>query len=101
MQYFEVTIIVFNNGNFQPMKQLSDKQINALKQNIPGLIGKKIREQREKQNITQTELAQAVGKDRQYLYKIETGRVTPNIATVAILAEALGISISELLREIV
>jgi len=88
---------LLDNGNFQPMKQLTDKRINSLKQSIPELVGSLIKLEREKQNLTQTELAQAVGKDRQYLYKIESGKVTPNITTIAILAEALGLTIGELL----
>lgn len=79
------------------MKQLTDKNINDLKQSVPGLVGKLIRQEREKQHLSQTELAQAVGKDRQYLYKIESGKVTPNVTTVAILAEALGVTLGELL----
>jgi transcriptional regulator with XRE-family HTH domain len=81
------------------MKQLTDKRIRVLKETTPLLLGKRIREEREKQEITQTELAQAVGKDRQYLYKIESGKVTPNVSTVAILAEALGIPTYELFKE--
>ena len=81
------------------MKQLTEKRIRVLKETTPILIGKRIREEREKQKITQTELAQAVGKDRQYLYKIETGKVTPNISTITILAEALAIPSFELFKE--
>lgn len=81
------------------MKQLTDKRIRVLKETTPILLGKRIREEREKQGITQTDLAQAVGKDRQYLYKIESGKVTPNVSTVAILAEALGIPTYELFKE--
>ncbi|MNJ86444.1 anaerobic benzoate catabolism transcriptional regulator [compost metagenome] len=84
-------------GNFHLMKTLTYKRINAIKESTPKLVGKCIREERERQNLTQTELAEAVGKDRQYLYKIESGKVTPNIATIAILAEALGVPMNELL----
>ena len=80
------------------MKNLSEKRINTIKENTPKQVGKCIREEREKQNLTQTELAESVGKDRQYLYKIESGKVTPNISTIAILAEALEIPMSELLK---
>lgn len=40
-------------------------------------------------------------KTRQYLYKIETGKVTPSIFTIAMIALALEISLSELLEEVV
>lgn len=51
--------------------------------------------------LTQTELAHRVWKDRQYLYKIEKGKVTPNIFTIAMIALALEVSLSELLKDIV
>ena len=81
-----------------PMKNLSEKRINAIKEDTPKLVGQRIRDEREKQNITQSQLAEAVGKDRQYLYKIESGKVTPNVSTIAVLAEALGVSLSELVK---
>lgn len=80
------------------MKSLSEERINSIKENTPKLVGKRIREEREKQNLTQTELAIAVGKDRQYLYKIEAGKVTPNVSTIAVLAEALGVSLNDLVK---
>ncbi|WP_370569050.1 helix-turn-helix transcriptional regulator [Flavobacterium sp. IB48] len=45
-------------------------------------------------------LAEMVGKDRQYLYKIEKRKVTPNIVTLSVLAKALKISLSELFQKI-
>ena len=40
------------------------------------------------------------GKDRQYMYKIEKGKVTPSIFTVAAICYVLEISLSDLLRGI-
>ena len=57
----------------------------------PTIIGEKIRLLRKSKGLTQTELAELVLKDRQYLYKIEKGLVTPNISTITILAKATGI----------
>ena len=78
------------------MKQLSDKRLNDLKKTIPKLIGNRIKELRQNKDLTQTELAQAVGKDRQYLYKIEKGKVTSNIVTISAIAVALEISLKDL-----
>ncbi|WP_298946237.1 helix-turn-helix transcriptional regulator [uncultured Polaribacter sp.] len=36
-----------------------------------------------------------IKKDRQYLYKIEKGLVTPNISTITILAKAMEISLKD------
>ncbi|WP_185097094.1 helix-turn-helix domain-containing protein [Chryseobacterium sp. IHB B 17019] len=55
---------------------------------------------REKKKLSQTELAVMIGKDRQYLYKIKKGKGKSNIFTVAVIALALEVSLSELLKEI-
>lgn len=81
------------------MKNLTEKRLNAIKENTPKMVGKRIREERERQKLSQTELAESVGKDRQYLYKIEMGKVTPNVTTIAILAEALGVEPGELFKK--
>jgi transcriptional regulator with XRE-family HTH domain len=82
------------------MKNLSEERINQLKKETPIFIGNLIKKARSKQKISQSQLAAAVGKDRQYLYKIETGKVTPNIATIAILADALELSLEQLTKGI-
>lgn len=77
------------------MAQLTDKRLKDLKNSIPKLIGIRIKDLREKKGLTQTELAELVGKDRQYLYKIEKGKVTSNIVTISTLAVALEISLKD------
>lgn len=73
------------------MVELSEKELKYLKENIPIKIGERVRLFRESKGLTQTQLAQLVGKDRQYLYKIEKAKVTPNIVTISALAVALEI----------
>ncbi|REG99145.1 DNA-binding XRE family transcriptional regulator [Flavobacterium aquicola] len=82
------------------MRSLSEIEISRLSNEIPKLVGEQIVIFRKLKNLTQTELAEMVGKDRQYLYKIEKGRVTPNVTTLTILAKALNISLSELFGNI-
>lgn len=82
------------------MRSLSEIEISRLSNEIPKLVGEQIVTFRKMRNLSQTELAQMVGKDRQYLYKIEKGRVTPNITTLSILAKALNVSLSELLENV-
>lgn len=77
------------------VKPLSEAEIKKIKETTPILIGEKIRMIRLSRDLTQTELAELVLKDRQYLYKIEKGLVTPNISTIMILAKALKISAKE------
>ena len=78
------------------MVELSDDRLNELKALIPKEIGNRVRLFRKERGLTQTQLAQSVGKDRQYLYKIEKGIVTPNVVTISILAITLEVSLSEI-----
>ncbi|MCF6280519.1 MAG: helix-turn-helix domain-containing protein [Flavobacteriaceae bacterium] len=75
---------------------MSDIKINALKKSIPTAVGERIKYFRLQKNLTQVELAKRTQKDRQYIYKIEKGIVTPNITTIAILAFALDITLQKL-----
>jgi transcriptional regulator with XRE-family HTH domain len=75
------------------VNELSDTNINALKIAIPKLVGNRIQFLRKTKGITQTELGKLTGKDRQYIYKIEKGIVTSNIVTIAIICNALDISL--------
>jgi len=77
------------------MVELSDEQLEQLKASIPKEVGNRVRFFRKKRGITQTQLAQLVGKDRQYLYKIEKGVVTPNVVTISILAITLEVPLKD------
>ncbi|HUH25783.1 MAG TPA: helix-turn-helix transcriptional regulator [Flavobacterium sp.] len=80
--------------------QITEDKIQKYSISIPISVGKQIKKFRKKKKLTQTQLAQRVWKDRQYLYKIETGKVTPNIFTIAMIALALEVTLSELLEDI-
>lgn len=92
MQYF-----IFH---FASVKSIDENKIAELKGKIPVEVGNQIRKFRKKKELSQTELAEMIGKDRQYLYKIEKGKVTPNIFTISIIAFALEISLAELMENI-
>lgn len=77
------------------MKELSDRKLEELKVSIPKKIGKRVRYYRKEKGLTQTQLAQLVGKDRQYLYKIEKAVVTPNVVTISALSIALEVPLKE------
>lgn len=77
------------------MIELSEKRLEELKATIPIKIGNRVREIRKQKGLTQTQLAELVGKDRQYLYKIEKAVVTPNVVTISALAIAMEIELQE------
>lgn len=81
--------------------QISEHKINHYAQSVPILVGEQIKKYRKMRKLTQTELANLVWKDRQYLYKIEKGIVNPSIFTLALISLALDISLSELLKDVV
>lgn len=82
------------------MKNLEENTITELKTRIPVDVGNQVKKFREKKKLSQTELAVMIGKDRQYLYKIEKGKVTSNIFTIALIVSALDISMADLFEGI-
>jgi transcriptional regulator with XRE-family HTH domain len=67
-------------------------------------VGKRIRALREKKGLTMAELGQSkrgiVYFQRQYVWKMETGRVAPSLAALAHFAKRLDVTIAELLKGI-
>ena len=61
------------------------------------LVGRRIAEARRKSGITQSALAVRVGVTAQAVSKWEQGRSCPDIAILDEIADALGISLLELL----
>ena len=65
-------------------------------------VGKRIRDLRKKKGLTMAELgADRRGRvyfEKQYVWKMETGRVTPSLAALAHIARRLGTSLASLLR---
>jgi transcriptional regulator with XRE-family HTH domain len=57
----------------------------------------KMREIREKQGLSQQELADRAGVVKSTIYEAEVGRRIPRIQTLEKLADALGVEIVELL----
>lgn len=65
-------------------------------------VGRNIRALRTKRGLTMAELgADARGRvyfQRQYVWKMETGRVAPSLAALSHFAKRLRVSVSDLLR---
>jgi transcriptional regulator with XRE-family HTH domain len=59
-------------------------------------LGQRIRKRREALNITQQELAQALGVTPQHISVIEQSKRVPSLTFLAKLAEKLGVSIDYL-----
>lgn len=61
-------------------------------------LGKNMKRIRAKRGMSQGDIARALEVDRGYISNIENGKKNPTIATIQKLANALGISSSELLK---
>ncbi|WP_345991935.1 helix-turn-helix transcriptional regulator [Chryseobacterium sp. Chry.R1] len=59
-------------------------------------LGKRIIELREQKGWSQADLARACNKDRQAIEKLENGKVNPTLFTLLEVANALEVSLSEL-----
>ncbi len=65
-------------------------------------VGERIRALRKRKGLTMAELgADRRGRvyfEKQYIWKMETGRVTPSLSALAHIAKRLGISLASLVR---
>jgi transcriptional regulator with XRE-family HTH domain len=65
-------------------------------------VGARIRALRTKKRLTMSQLgADPRGRvyfEKQYIWKMETGRVTPSLAALSHIAKRLGVSLASLLR---
>jgi len=67
-------------------------------------VGRRLRELRTKRGLTMAELGAnkkgVVYFQRQYVWKMETGRVAPSLAALAHFAKRLDVTLSEILEDI-
>jgi len=78
--------------------QLTEKQIRNLKTESPIRVGRQLKRLRKSRNLTQVELGALVLMDRQYIYKLESGKVAPSISTLAILVTAMDCELRDLFQ---
>ena len=67
-------------------------------------VGARIRALRMKKRMTMAELGMdrrgQVYFEKQYVWKMETGRVTPSLAALSHIAKRVGVSLAALLRDL-
>ena len=61
-------------------------------------LGKNLKRIRTEKGISQGDIARSLGVSRGFVSKIENGKTNPTLATIARLANAIGISSDELLK---
>ena len=62
-----------------------------------GLIGKRIKEHRQRRNLTQEMLAELIEMSPGYMSLIETGKKKASVETLLMICRALNITLSDLL----
>lgn len=62
-------------------------------------IGRHLRKVRESKNISQEQLSNKAGYYHTYVNKIEQGKYSPSFHTIWRLSHALGLSLSEFLKD--
>ena len=62
-------------------------------------LGKRIKKLREQKGITQLELADQTGLARSYIGQIESGLKNASLETIVAIANSLGVSIEEFLKD--
>jgi transcriptional regulator with XRE-family HTH domain len=82
------------------VRNVDEHKIKELKARIPVALGEQVELFRKKNKLSQTEFGDLIGKDRQYVSKIENGKVSSSLSTISIIAYALDISLSELVDRI-
>ena len=60
-------------------------------------LGEKIKSIRKGKGMSQAELANICGKDRQSLERVENGRINPTIHYLKVIADGLGVNLKDLL----
>lgn len=64
---------------------------------ITAKIGKKIKLERNKRDLSQLELANKAGLDKNTIWKLETGQVSPTLDTLEKIATALEMDFASLI----
>ena len=63
-------------------------------------LGERIREIRLEKGITQTHLANSIGKDQQSIQRLEAGNINPSIFYLHEIANGLGIQLKQITDEL-
>ncbi|WP_432010206.1 helix-turn-helix transcriptional regulator [Streptomyces cucumeris] len=63
------------------------------------VVGDRIRAARLHRSLTQERLAERAGLDRQAVNRVEQGHQSPRLDTLLLLADALGVPLSHLVRD--
>ncbi|MCT4582751.1 MAG: helix-turn-helix domain-containing protein [Flavobacteriales bacterium] len=78
------------------MSVLSKKEIEKIKKEVPVQVGLRVAHFRKEKGITQQQLGDLIGSDRQYVSRIERADVSVSIQKLAIIAKALDVDLTQI-----
>ena len=61
-------------------------------------LGTRIREIRKKQGLSQTQLANNIGKDQQSIQRLEAGKINPSFFYLCQIADGLGVTVASIVK---
>lgn len=61
-------------------------------------LGENLKKIRTMKGITQTEIAKKLDVNKSFVSNIENGKTNPTLSTITNLADALGVTVNELLK---
>lgn len=96
--YTLFSYICYTGGTiyFQLTDYHMDKNLTDEEQEFLNLLGKRIFNLRQEQELTQEEMALELDTGHTQVSRLENGRVNPKLTTLLKVAEVLGVSVSEL-----
>ena len=63
-------------------------------------VGQRIVKIRQAKGFSQDGLAQRSGLNRSHLYRVETGRQSPTVVTLKLIADALDVRVRDLVKDL-
>lgn len=78
----------------------SFSQLNTQGDQLAKALGRRLRYLRAQTGLTQLELGRKASMDRTYISRLERGKVLPRYTAMVRLAESLGVSTAELVRQV-
>jgi ribosome-binding protein aMBF1 (putative translation factor) len=94
LEYFKIQsigwIYFLQLSHFQQVKKRENKKLLKA-------LGKRVRDLRKKQKISQAQLGYECGVHGEYIGRIERGEQSPTITTLESISKALGMKLKELI----
>ena len=87
-------------SELSPAQRVATQRVQRLPIDPSARMGRVVRRLRDEQGVSQEDLAEAARLDRTFISMLERGRQRATLETALALAQALGVTLTELAREI-